>query len=137
MGMFRTLGADRRGNAAVEFALGLPVLLLGTLMVFDLGRSLLAYTSVNNLAAEGVRYAVVRGPDSPTSVGSAEVQTFVRSRAGGLVPENLTVEVTYYATEATGNTAEVTVHYNMKLFLNPVFDFADYSITGISRMTVL
>ena len=131
------LRADRRANAAVEFALGLPVLLLATLMVIDLGRSLLAYTAVNNLAAEGVRYAAVRGAESPTAADISAIESYVVSRGAGLNAENLSVAVTYDATNATGNAVEVTVRYDMTLFLNPIFDFADFTITGKSRMTVL
>ncbi|HXV73706.1 MAG TPA: TadE/TadG family type IV pilus assembly protein, partial [Sphingomonadales bacterium] len=87
------LWSDRCGGAAVEFALGLPVMILATLMVIDLGRALLAYTSVNNLAAEGVRYAAVRGPDSPTATTISGIEAFIVSRAAGLVPEKLSVAV--------------------------------------------
>lgn len=137
MARFATLRSDRRGAAVVEFALGLPVMVLASLMVVDLGRSLLAYTSVNNLAAEGVRYASVRGPDSPTAATESEVQAFVASRAAGLNAENISVAISYDASPVTGNAVIVTVNYNMKLFLNPIFDFADFTITGVSRMTVL
>jgi hypothetical protein len=43
----------------VEFALGLPLLLLIIIGVVEMGRAVLAYTVVGNLAREGARYAIM------------------------------------------------------------------------------
>jgi PKD repeat protein len=47
----------RRGQALVEFALMLPVVLFLTLMAIDLGRVFLAAVTLNNTARVGARYA--------------------------------------------------------------------------------
>jgi Flp pilus assembly protein TadG len=48
-----------RGQALVEFALVIPIFLLVLIGLFDLGRAVLAYTSVTNAAREGARLGIV------------------------------------------------------------------------------
>lgn len=49
----------RRGQALVEFALVLPVLILFLVGIFDFGRAVYAFNTVNNAAREAVRLAIV------------------------------------------------------------------------------
>ncbi len=53
--------ARRRGQAAVEFALILPLLILIVSSVFEFGRLFLVYSSLSNAAQEATRYAVASG----------------------------------------------------------------------------
>ena len=48
-----------RGQALVEFALALPVLLVIFMGLFDFGRAVFAYNSLSNAAREGARVAIV------------------------------------------------------------------------------
>lgn len=132
-----SLARDARGNALVEFALSFPIMLLVTLMIFDIGRALFVYTSVTNLAAEGVRYASVHGSSSPEPRSATEVEAFVKDRAAGLEAALVNVAVVYDESAATGAAVQITVTYNLDLFLNPVFDFANITLEGTSRMTML
>lgn len=50
---------DQRGQALVEFALVLPILLLMVIGIMDFGRALFVYSEVSNAAREAVRYAAV------------------------------------------------------------------------------
>lgn len=50
---------DRRGQALVEFALILPILVLLLVGVLDFGRAIYAYNTVNNAARQGARLAIV------------------------------------------------------------------------------
>jgi Flp pilus assembly protein TadG len=50
-----------RGQAAVEFALVLPILILIVSSVFEFGRFFLVYSSLSNAAQEATRYAVASG----------------------------------------------------------------------------
>lgn len=52
-------GRDSRGQALVEFALILPILVLVMVGIFDVGRLVYAYNTVNNAAREGGRQAIV------------------------------------------------------------------------------
>lgn len=49
----------RRGQALVEFALVLPLFVLILVGIFDVGRLVYAYHTVNNAAREGGRQAIV------------------------------------------------------------------------------
>ena len=55
------------GQAVVEFALSLPVLLLLILGVLDAGRGVIAAVSINNAAREGARYAALHLHDGTCS----------------------------------------------------------------------
>jgi Flp pilus assembly protein TadG len=48
-----------RGQALVEFALVLPIFILILVGIFDLGRAVYAFNTVNNAAREAVRLAIV------------------------------------------------------------------------------
>ena len=47
------------GQALVEFALILPILILLLVGIFDFGRAIYAFNTVNNAARESVRVAIV------------------------------------------------------------------------------
>jgi Flp pilus assembly protein TadG len=71
-----TLGRDNRGDrgqALVEMALMLPVLVLLLVGVFDLGRAVWLSNSLATAVREGTRYGVVHGALSalPAGPGSA------------------------------------------------------------------
>lgn len=50
---------DVRGQSVVEFALALPLLVLLLVGLFDVGRAVYAYNTVNNAARDGARLAIV------------------------------------------------------------------------------
>ena len=82
-GLPRLLGTFRRGQALVEFALILPILLILLLGILDFGRAVAAYNSVSNAARTAVRVAIVdQNPDV--------VEAAAEQEAVGLNP--LTVE---------------------------------------------
>ncbi len=56
----RDAGSDRtRGQALVEFAVVVPVFVLLMLGIFDLGRAVYAFHTLNNAARDGARHAIV------------------------------------------------------------------------------
>ena len=65
----------RRGQALVEFALVLPVLLLVLLGTVDAGRLIYAYNSVSNAAREGGRTAIVNQTPIEVRTKAAEQAT--------------------------------------------------------------
>ena len=56
---FNPLAERDRGQALVEFALALPILILLLVGIFDLGRAVYAFNTINNAAREGARLAIV------------------------------------------------------------------------------
>lgn len=53
------LGRADRGQTMVEFALLLPIFVLVLVGIFDLGRAVYAFNTINNAAREGGRLAIV------------------------------------------------------------------------------
>ena len=66
-----------RGQSLVEFALIVPIFILILLGIFDFGRAIVAYNTVNNAAREAGRLAIVDQTD-------ADVRTEAAERASGL-----------------------------------------------------
>jgi Flp pilus assembly protein TadG len=83
--------ARRRGQAMVEFALILPVMMLILLIVADFGRLFSAYISDVNAAREGAGYAAANAADSTYStiafnqgiVDAATGQSNAQGQSGG------------------------------------------------------
>ena len=78
----RQIAAAQRGNAAVEFALLLPILVLIVCGAVDFSRILHAYVTVASTAHEAARYAA-RFPGA--QVAPAAMQTAVASESQGFV----------------------------------------------------
>ena len=87
-----------RGQALVEFALILPILLILLLGVFDFGRAIAAYNSVSNAARSAARVAIVDQNETKV-VEAAEVEAF------GLVP----IEVDFDANLNDDDPCVITV----------------------------
>ena len=84
-----------RGQALVEFALVLPVLILVLIAVFDIGRLVFAYNDITNAARQGVRVAIV---DQTTNL--AQTKTIEQATSLGLKPGDVTV--TYLKPDLSG-----------------------------------
>jgi Flp pilus assembly protein TadG len=77
---------DVRGQALVETALVLPILLIVLLGIFDFGRAIYAYNTIANAAREAARLAIV-------DQNSTAVIAMAKDSAIGLPPD--TVDVTF------------------------------------------
>jgi hypothetical protein len=69
------------GQATVEFALLLPVLLVILLGILDFGRAVNYYNTLTELAAEGARAAAVNINPDGTAVAGRSIQTQLKSQA--------------------------------------------------------
>ena len=106
----RRMRSDESGQAMVEFAIVLPLLLMLTIAVFEFGRAYNVYHAVTDAARLGARSAVVADPgttqDSVYSIvrralarssidtGSATI-TLTGWRAGTGTPATLTIQAPY------------------------------------------
>lgn len=79
-----------RGQAAVELALVLPVLLLVLLGIAEFGRGLSAYLTVQHAAREGARLAVTGASDSNVDARVRDAASFLE---GATDPQRLAVVV--------------------------------------------
>lgn len=87
---------DRQGQALVETALILPILLVIVIGLFDVGRAVFAYNTATNAAREAARLAIVNQDLSR-----------VQQRAANLAPNTPveSVTVTYYEAGADTTSA--------------------------------
>jgi Flp pilus assembly protein TadG len=93
----KCLGSDCKGNAAVEFALMLPavLILLGGLIEF--GTAMYAASSLESAARAGAHYAFAKGLDKPG------IEQAVKN-ASSISPDKLTV-VSSMSCECSGTAA--------------------------------
>lgn len=113
------LRCDARGQSLVEFALIAPVLLLLLVGIVDIGRGLQAYTTLGHVVREAGREAAVHGSGASVPWGpaanDARVTTAVRSRAVGLVANDIAVTSSWPAgSNATGSEIVVSATYTFR-----------------------
>jgi TadE-like protein len=97
---------SQRGQALVETALVLPVLLIILMGIFDFGRAIFAYNAVSNSAREAVRLAIVKQ-------NATEVEDEAKRSAIGLDPNEIdvTFSIPDCGTILLGCTARVKVDH--------------------------
>lgn len=96
----------RRGAAAAEFALVLPIFLTLTFGMIELGRVIMVHQILTNGAREGARYAIVPGRTQ------AQVETVVTnyfSKTLGLAAGDYSRQIPNPATITSGAPVEVSV----------------------------
>ncbi len=94
---WKNLGADRRGNFAIEFALALPILLLLLVGLLDLGRLSIEKSALLQGAREGAQYGILaQGQAAQAGTMSSSDQTAIQTTAQN-------------ATGITGATATASV----------------------------
>jgi Flp pilus assembly protein TadG len=113
----RVLRRDTKGQALVEFALILPILLLLILGVLEFGRAWNLAQMMSDVAREGTRRAVVADP----SITEQSVKDFMAGKleTAGVPVGDITI--TFSATGATWHkdlvqTGTITIPYNWMFF---------------------
>ncbi|MHB1043539.1 MAG: TadE family protein [Eubacteriales bacterium] len=112
---------DKRGQALVELALVLPLLILMIMGIMEFGRIFHSYLLITNAAREGARLGVVHEPDSV-------ILTRVKDMAVSLNLTDSQISITPAETNAMGEPLRVRgvpltvkVDYNMEL-ITPMLD---------------
>ena len=136
---YRTDLGRHRGQSLVEFALVLPIFLLVLMGLFDLGRGVYAYITINNAAREAARLAIV-----DQTPGHAEAEAAKQSVALGLTAVNIDyrdadtpADPASCAPVEIGCIAAVEVMYTFQA-VTPVIGqiIGPFDITGESRFAV-
>ena len=112
-----------RGQALVELALILPLMLLLLLGAIDVGRLFYTYVGMQNAAREGATFAMT--PTADGSVDLVGITTAARQEMGGdpaLGVQAACDTTCRSATTAHGNTITVAVTYTFS-FILPVPDW--------------
>ncbi|MFZ5646640.1 MAG: TadE/TadG family type IV pilus assembly protein [Bacillota bacterium] len=113
--MKRLFIKDQRGQALVELALVLPVLLVLFMGTVEFGRIFHSYLVITNASREGARVAVLGGTDTAISNRVGQV-------TGSLDSARLQTTVTPVpADRKSGALATVEVRYQVNLVF-PLFD---------------
>lgn len=110
--MFIRLSKQREGQALVELALVLPVLLLILFGIVEFGRIFHAYLVITNAAREGAREGVISNSDSQI------INTVETAVAPSLDLNNLNVNISPgVSNRDRGDPLEVEVEYEVDLFV--------------------
>jgi Flp pilus assembly protein TadG len=133
----------RRGAAAVEAAMVLPIVFFFFFTTFQYGQLLLSWNALNNAACLGCRYALVN--NTSTTI-STDVTTVVTNAMAGLNTTafssfTVTVSGTHGGASTSVNnlvagdliTVTVTGTYNL-MDINPFVHISPFSITSAPTM---
>ena len=116
-GRFGALRRDQRGQALVEFALVVPILLLLVIGIFDFGQALNYYNQESQLVGQGARAAAVNRCPDGTAIGTPAtcVQTqLAENYAQGALNGN-PVCISQANGAGAGNPVTVSTTYQFKL----------------------
>jgi Flp pilus assembly protein TadG len=136
---FQRLFGDA-GQATVEFALILPVLLLIVVGILDFGRATNYYNTLTELAAEGARSAAVNVNPDGTAVAGKSIQNQIKCTA---ISTELSKSNTYHVTinsVGTGNPdpipagqpVQVQTSYDFRFI--PFLNLATITLQGSATM---
>ncbi|WP_374655521.1 TadE/TadG family type IV pilus assembly protein [Dongia sp.] len=117
-GMRRLWPAGDTGVAAIEFAFIAPVLILFMVGIFEWGRYMYAYNTLQFGCAQAARWGVFH------ITGTADaIEDYAKSQMTGLTPANVTATI-----DADTNTVEVTA--------NMEFEFMTGWVTPLPKLTI-
>jgi len=129
---------ERRGVAAVEMALVLPIFLLVTMGMVEFGRALMVGQLVTNAAREGARMAILDG--SSTASVKTSIQSFLAG-AAGVSTGDITVTATVGGVSKDVSAAvakemiaiKVSIPFSKVSYLPPTY-LKNTTLTGDSSM---
>jgi Flp pilus assembly protein TadG len=135
--------ASQSGQAVIELALTLPLLLVIVMGIFDFGLMFQRYEVVTNAAREGARVGVL--PNYTTADAQARAQQYLTS--GGLSSASATIvavpgQATFGNPAKTVSQVTVTVSYPYTYpFIGPILNLVggtlgSVTLQGVSTMRV-
>lgn len=105
----RRFRASSQGQALVEFALVMPLLLILIISVFEFGRAWNLHQTITDAAREGARKAVIA--DASVTTDSVTAAIANRIAASGFDPANATVTLPDGFHAGTGAVTSVRIEY--------------------------
>lgn len=128
--MVKKLISSRRGQALVETALVLPILILLLMGIVEFGRILNAYLIITNASREGARYAAIHNTDS-------YIEGVISGLTTTLDQSKITVIVSpSYSERASGSATAVTINYSVDI-ITPLMSSIIPNPYPISSQTVM
>lgn len=121
--MMRRIRTDRKGQATVEMAVVLPILLMLLLGLVDVARMANAYLTVQHAAREAVR-------TGSTGASNAQVTQRAQSSLGALDPNRVTISITPSGSRTSGGDITVTITYRYQFLVALGYAGAEMNLTG-------
>ena len=127
---------DRSGTAFIEFGILASIFITLSFGIIDFGRMMWLNNTVEHVAAEGARYAAVRGSDKASPVDEDQVKTYVRDRATGIPAADMDIDVTWSPNNNPGGSVIVVVTYNYEYIIGGMVGLDPVDLVGRSTMIV-
>lgn len=136
---------DERGSAAIEFAISFPIIVLATLMIFDIGRATQMMSTLSNAADDAARYASVHATDSLIPKTETEIIAFTNTRLDGM-GAGTAVTVTFTAPAGadpadpdfvSGGLVSVRITQNLTFFSFNIIGGGPQQFIGRADMIVI
>ena len=127
---------DQSGTAFIEFAFVAAIFLTLSFAIIDFGRMMWLNNTVEHVAAEGARYAAVRGSNKASPVDADQVTTYVQDRAAGVPAADMDISVTWSPNNNPGGSVTVVVTYDYEYIIGGILGFNSVDLQGRSTMIV-
>ncbi|MGH2461882.1 MAG: TadE/TadG family type IV pilus assembly protein [Chloroflexota bacterium] len=128
-----TFPASRRGQALVELALLMPVLMLLAMATLDVGRVFQGYLDLANAAREGAAYASLNPSDANLTTDVTNIMT---TESNGLVPGTMNVTVSFSPDTSVGSQVTVTATASYPLLTTAVLGWTSIDLKASAGMMV-
>ena len=127
---------DESGVAFIEFAFLASIFLILSFSIIDFGRMMWLNNTVEHVAAEGARYAAVRGAGKSSPVDENQVKAYVEDRATGVPAADMDINVFWNPNNNPGGSVTVIVTYNYEYIIGGMLGFDPVDLEGRSTMIV-
>ena len=119
---------NQKGQALVEFALILPILLLLVMGILQFGMMLNSYLTIENASREGARVGIIGSTN-------AEIINAIIATSPSLDPNKLTVTITP-TNRVAGDTLTVAINYNYELIVPIISSLLNNEVTLNSQTSM-
>lgn len=130
---------DRRGVAAIEFALCVPLLIFFMLALIDLGRFAMLSDSMATGVSRAARTAMVGSTDSSAPASAASIRAIVLESASVPDVSQMAVTVSWKNNQnVVGSTVTITASYPFRYFTPEFFVMlAPRTVTRQQTLTIV
>lgn len=128
---------DCRGASAVEFAFVAPLVLFFTVGVLDVGRVVWFSATLESVASDTARFAMLRGADSDTPASEADIAAFATDHATGIPAGGLDVNINWTPNNNPGGSVKITLTHNFQSYLVGFINFGPFLLKGTASRVVL
>ena len=135
--VLKRLLRDESGSPAVEFAIIMPLLILLTAGMIDVGKMGLASSTLYLTADEGARYAAVHAEGSLLPKTEAEMEAYAREHIIGIENNKVDIDIVWAPDPPlSGGTVTVTAKYKVQLWLTSFMNISDINMSRSATMTI-